>query len=312
MQKIFTLYLPGIGLLLLLAATFVLASYNFNTKVQSLILTGIIVGTATTFVTLVVGLKPTTIERSFITSVVMNEAEHLPIFVANPSTTLEQRLSKLMTLGRPMRRNSSGASILSLQAPSNFDETIMYAGELTQYAIFRAIQEMHLKSEGSAMRTESGHTFVEPMIHRPMLPPFKKKFFKKDLENTLAQNRFSNSEMEDFNWENTPLVLPEGTVTSFEHIPTSPETGPETYKLILRKPQFFEIEFIIKPSLIPGQGAVPRGISLSPEMERQSRVYYFVIDMKAILPGITAENPHREEYKNWIEWVLAEVESRLT
>lgn len=311
MYKVFSIYLPIAAIFLLLIATGVLAYYNWNTKIHSLLLTGLFVGTATAFVTIVVGLKEDAIERTFITHVIMDEGQHLPVFVARQPDPLDRRLSQLLTWGNPMRKNGTGTLVSTIKLPSNFDETITYASELLQYSLLHVIQEMHLKIEGSAMTVEASGWVIDPIIHRPVFPPTPKKYLRNDLDVVLKSNRFSNSDSEDFNWENIPLTLPENTTIDLVHIPTSPETGPETHKLILKKPNYFEIVFTIQPSIQPGQGALPRGVSLSPDLVKQSRAYYYVINCKAVLSPITAGNSERDNYKKWIEWMFSEIQNRL-
>lgn len=312
MQRIVIFYvLPSLAIVLLAIATLVLIRYNFSNKVIANLLTGIFVGTATTFVTIIVGLKPTVIEKAFVTSIVMDEVQHQPVGVDNARTSTEQRLRWMGMLGYPMRNDKEGNSILTIQLPRNEKETLSYCAELIQYSILQAIRETQRNSNALAGNAEGNNWFVDASLHRPILPPKKQKYESKDVE-ALASNRFSNSDFQDKLWEVLPLILPKGTRVGLEHLPSSPEKGVETFKIIIEKPQYFIIEFKIQPTMYPAQGTRLREFNVPEEMIKNTRPFFFIVEVKATLPAMTAENPLRGEYQKWIEWTLNEVEKSLT
>jgi hypothetical protein len=127
----------------------------------------------------------------------------------------------------------------------------------------------------------------------------------------IASNRFSDSDMERFYWEHGHLLLPTNTNVSLIHTAPSSASGPEKFILRLKKPLFFEIDFIVEPLGATGMGILPPGLALNPELTARCETYQFQISMRATFEKLTAGNSQTQEYKDWANWLFSRVKDNL-
>jgi hypothetical protein len=233
-----------IGFLLLLSATVALVVLNWSEKTLAPVLSILLVGTATTLAAVLVTLKESSIESVFTTSIVIDENAGAPLFVivdsANPKLT--SRLSDLVLLGRPTI-NRDGKAVLTMDRPIDDGQRFKFCGELLQYQVLTLIQK--LQRGGWKAGQTLGASIAE--TRKPLRRPSDEDYPKDKLLAIIAENRFSNSEMEQFHWKNVSLPLPKRTTLSLGYVP--PSAGGEKHVLSLRKAMFFEIEieFVIEP-----------------------------------------------------------------
>ena len=147
-------------------------------------------------------------------------------------------------------------------------------------------------------------------VSLPMRMSSVKPYPKDELYKAIANNRFSNSDMERFHWDHTQLLLPRGTVLSLIHDAPS-FGGAERYTLRLRRPLFYQIDFVVEPFLSTGPGVLPEGVVLSPESAAQCQTYQFKVTMEATFEKITSGNYETQEYKDWAGWLFSNLQESL-
>jgi len=133
----------------------------------------------------------------------------------------------------------------------------------------------------------------------------------------VAVNRFSDSDLERFKWEHGHLPLPKGTRVTLIHVASSPASGPEKFILRLKKPLFFEMDFVVEPIVTTGTGEppigwLPPGVRLAPELAARCETYEFQITMRATFERVTAGNSEAQEYKDWADWLFSRVRDELS
>ena len=292
----------SVGFVMLLAATLTLVVLNWSEKTLAPALSILLVGTVTTLATVLVTLKESSIENAFSTSVVLDVTDRAPLFI-NPEPTnpkLTSRLSDLSSLGRPVV-NRDGKTVLTIEKPANDDERFRFTGELVQYQLVRAIQKLQ-RGGWTAGMFFGGSAAT---ISTPMKLSNTQDYPKEVLLADLANNRFSNSDMERSRWEHSSFPLPKKTSLRLVHLAGGPNIGTEKYVVRLEKPMYFQIDFTVEPLLATGIGVLPNGLVLAPEMAARCQTYQLKITMKATFEKITAGNAYTQEYKDWAAWLFS-------
>jgi len=304
------LYVAAIGgFLLLLVATVILVVLNRSEKTITPVVSIFVVGTATTLATVILSLKESTIESAFPTSVVLDSQSGMPPMIqpdlANLKTTT--RLSELFRLGHPVA-NQNGRSVTTISQPTNLDEKFSFCGELLQYRILLIINQAQRGgwSVNQYVQTSSA-TVSKPMKLSNLEDYPGKKFLP-----VIATNRFFNSDMQRFEWEHGHFPLPKKTEVSFVHVNSSPDTGPEKYIVRLRKPLFFQLEFIVEPLGGTGIGVLPAGLNLDPVLAARSQTLQYKVTMEGRFEKLTSGNSQTLEYKEWANWLYGKVSEGLS
>jgi hypothetical protein len=290
------------GFVLLLGATIALVVLNWSEKTLAPVLSILLVGTATTLAAVLVSLKESTIESAFSTSIVFDTAEGAPAMVIpDPnSPKVSSRLSELVRLGRPAT-NRNGKTVMTIQKPTNANERFTFCGELLQYRLLRAVER--LQRGGWKVGQLFGTSTAK--VTKPMKLSKIQDYPGRVFLNLVAGNRFSDSDMERFEWEHGHFPLPKNTAVSLIHVASSPVVGPEKFILRLRKPLFFQIDFVVEPLGATGMGILPSGLTLAPELTARCETYQFQVTMRATFEKLTAGNSQTQEYKDWANWLFS-------
>mgnify|MGYP001585908178 FL=1 len=308
MFKIITiLAIFGAGLLAI--ATIILVRLNYNQDVQAKIISGLLIGVATVFITVYFPLTETKIEKVFTTSIVIDEQEHLPIFVIphNSSQRVNDRLSKIYNLSNPSIGSGSETKLI-IQKPNNFGETIRFLQELIQYKLISDLADVQRVIWSISSDNTSEGTRTRANFNQPVKPSDLGKLEGKEVLKILADNQFSKGQLEIWKWGNGDLPVPQSTKLTIEHIPSSEKTGVEKHKVILIKPNYFKIEMIIEPMVGSGTGVLPEGLVIDHEIAKRSQTYHFSVTMMAVFDRITSGSPKTIEYKRWAEWLFDVIE----
>ena len=302
-----------LGIIFLIVATGILVYFNFkNPDISAKIFSGILVGAATIFVSIYFSLSSFEVKRTFITSIIMDEGEHLPvnIFPQGYEKTINKRLEEIYELSTPRRavNGTSGKTELTIERPETSDDTSKFLMDLLQYKIVVDLASMQRPSETiSWYVVDDKIKNAPPGINRPFKPADSVKIQGKTILDIFSDNQFAKGIRQTFRWENGFLFLPESTELSLEYVPSSKQTGVKKSKVILIKPNYFKVEFTIEP-MGGGVQGVPKGLIINEETEERSKTYYFIVTMTANFEKITAGNPKTIEYKKWTEWIFEKTE----
>lgn len=209
-------------------------------------------------------------------------------------------------LGHPaVTRN--GNTVITIDKPKTEDESFTYCGELLQYHLLHTIEKLQ---RGGWIVAQTG-TSVRATVSTPMKLSWVDDYPGRKFLPIVASNRFSKSDMERFWWEHGHFPLPKNTTVSLIHQPSSPSTGTEKHIIRLEKPLFFRIDFVIEPLPATGEGVLPEGLRVNPEIAAHWRTYPFQFTMRATFEKITAGNWQTEEYKNWADWLFSGLRESL-
>jgi len=294
------------GCVLLLGTTITLVVLNWSEKTITPVLSIFLIGTSTTLATVLVMLKESTVESAFTTSVVFDTAQGAPAMVTpNPnSPKISSRLSDLVLLGRPAI-NRDGKTVITIQKPTSLDETFTFCGELLQYQLLLTIEK--LQRGGWKVRQTLGASTAT--VSKPMKLSKIQDFPGNAFLHVITSNRFSDSDMERFHWEQGHFPLPRNTIVSLIHL--APDRGPEKFVVRLKKPLFFQIDFVVEPLAGTGMGVLPAGVTLPPELAARCQTYQFQVTMRATFERLTAGNSQTQEYKEWANWLSSRVQDSL-
>lgn len=292
------------GFVLLLGATIALVVLNWSEKTLAPVLSILLVGTATTLAAVLVSLKESTIESAFATSIVFDTTEGAPAMVIpDPnSPKISSRLSEFVSLGRPAI-NRDGKTVMTLQKPTSVGERFTFCGELLQYRLLRSIEK--LQRGGWKVGQLFGASTAT--VSKPMKLSKIQDYPGKAFLGIVAGNRFSDSDMERFAWEHGHFPLPKNTTVSLIHVASSSVVGSEKFILRLRKPLFFQIDFVVEPLGATGMGILPNGLTLAPELTARCETYQFQVTMRATFEKLTAGNSQMQEYKDWATWLFSQL-----
>lgn len=295
------------GFLLLTAATITLVVLNWSEKTLAPVLSILLVGTTTILATVLVSLKASTIESAFTTSVVLDTNEGLPPIIipdaSNPRVSA--RLMEFNRLGRPAV-NRDEKTTITIQRPTNEDDRFRFTGELLQYRLLHIIGQ--LQRGGSKVGQMFGASIAA--VKKPIQISTLEDYPGTTFLDVIVSNRFSNSDMERFFWEHIHIPLPRNTKVSLVHVPTS-SVGPEKFIVQLKKPLFFDIQFVIQPMGATGLGILPAGLTLQPDVAARCQTYQMQVTMQAEFEKITAGNSQTQEYKDWANWLYSGVKENL-
>jgi hypothetical protein len=293
---------------LLFCSTAILVYFNWSERVFAPIYSIVLVGTATALVTVLLTVKETTAEGVFTTSIVFDQAAGAPPLIVldpqNPGIT--SRLSEYSRLGRPMRGQGNQA-FTTIPSPVNQAERFTFTAELLQYRIVKLINEM--QRGGFAVGMIGGAAFSRVAV--PMRLSKTSDYPGHDFIAVLANNRFSNSDIEEFQWEHGHFPLPKNSELDIFRVPTSPKTGPEKYIVRLSKPRYFQIDFVVEPLGATGLGVLPNGVHLDLQLAAQCETDQLKVTMKAVFEKFTAGSSESSEYKEWADWLFAGLQEKL-
>jgi len=287
---------------------------NWSEKTLAPVLSILLVGTATTLAAVLVSLKESTVESAFASSVVFDTVDGAPAWVNfDPSSPkITSRLSESFGLGRP-KTNRDGKWVSTIEKPTNAGDRFAFCGELLQYQLLRTVEE--LQRGGWWVHWVSGAQITT--VSKPMRLSRLQDYPGKTFLGIVAVNRFSDSDLERFKWEHGHFPLPKGTRVTLIHVASSPASGPEKFILRLKKPLFFEMDFVVEPIVTTGTGEppigwLPPGVRLAPELAARCETYEFQITMRATFERVTAGNSEAQEYKDWADWLFSRVRDELS
>jgi hypothetical protein len=298
-----------VGFLLLVGTTVILVVLNWSERTLAPVLSILVVGTATMLAAVLVGLKPSTIESAFTTSVVIDTVSGTPPFLTVDPNKPEvmDRFSDFLRMGQPAI-NQDGNTVITIQRPKNDGERFTFCGELIQYYLVRTIQRLQKGGWKAGMVNGVSTAKVTTPMRLSKIQDYPGEIFL----SIVATNRFSNSDMEHLEWKHVHFFLPKDTQLKLIHTASSLSDGVEKFIVRLEKPRFFVIDFVVEPLLGTGSGILPKGVSAaSGTVTENNQTYQYKVTMLAKFEWITAGNQQTQEYKDWANWLFSGLQERI-
>lgn len=288
-------------IVVLLIMTIVLVWMNRSPKVYNPIVTGLLIGTTTSFAAILFMLKETEIEKSFATFILVNEKSKLPAHIKYNTHRKYKRLNQYALL--TIRRTVNGKPVYLFDPPSTHDETATICQEALQYILFKEIVTM--QKEGTEITLGRGS--ASGIIRKPLKVSDAVKTNLMEYK-SFATNRFSVIATQGFTRGDTTVTFPEGTTVEFLTVAKS-ETNPIQHKIILHKRYFFTVEITISKIAIVRAAYIPFGLEVSPhEGSTNTFAYSFLVSLKAKFERLTSANERSVEYLAWVDWVFRNIE----
>jgi hypothetical protein len=301
----FLAWTVGLGSLALLVAAVTLVWLNWSSKTITPVASILLVGTATTLVTVGIPLRQTSIGSLFTTNVVLDTRNGRPPFEVTPIPPgkANEQLFALFQLSRPTVMKD-GEAVPTTADPKDDGERIAFANELIQYRILRVIQELQRGS------TRSGFFYGKSVATTvaPIKTSDSSDYSPSEFITAVAGNRFSNSDGEAFHWQRVGFPVPPKTKLRLN----SPSTSGGEYAVILEKPMFFQITFTIETLPYLSAGPLPDGLSVRPEAVQYCQTYHFRVSMRAVFDKLTSGNYRTEEYTDWVNKLFKGISDKLS
>lgn len=296
----------GLGCMLLLAVTAVLAKLNWNDEIRGRLFSIVLGGAAALLIAVLTTLKPSSFQKSFVTAVPFDDLAGGPPLTGG--VTSNPRWDELAMLAKPAIQQS-GKTVISIATPAP-NERFSFCGELVQYEVIKRIQKLSRGGRWKVGITVSGA--------QGSLSPEMKLSNVVEVAGTayvgeIAKNRFYNGDLQHFYWKTALFTLPPSVVIQTDHR-RSAEGSAETFLVHLEKKMFFKYEIEISPLPSAGPGAVPPQLQghLSPEVQQRTSTYFFQVTTAGQFERLTSGSKESAEYREWLEWLSSMLEQQMT
>jgi hypothetical protein len=294
----------ALGSLALFIAALTLVCLNWSPKTITPVASILLVGIATTLVTVGIPLKETSISSLFTTNVVLDTRNGRPPFEVTPTPPGKpnEQLSELFRLAQPTVTND-GKAVPTTADPKDDGERMAFACELIQYRIVRVIQELQRG------RMQSGFFYGKSLatVTAPIKTSDSVDYPPAELLPAIATNRFSKSDGENLHWRSVGFPVPRKTKLRV----SLPSANGGRYTLVLEKPLFFQATFTIEALPYLSAGPLPNGLVIRPEAVQYCQTYHFRVSMRAVFDKLTSGNSRTEEYKDWVNKLFDGIRDKL-
>jgi hypothetical protein len=294
----------ALGSIALFIAALTLVCLNWSAKTITPVASILLVGIATTLVTVGIPLKETSISSLLTTNVVLDTRSGRPPFEVTPTPPgkANEQLVELFQLSQAIV-TKDGKAVPTIADPKNDAERMAFACELIQYRILRVIQELQRG------RTQSGFFYGKSFatVIAPIKTSDSVDYLPAELFTAIANNRFSKSDRENIHWRHLGFPVPRKTKLRFS-LPSA--TGGQ-YSLVLEKPLYFQVTFIIEALPYLSPGTLPEGLMIQPEAVQYCQTYHFRVSMRAVFNKLTSANSRTEEYKDWVNKLFGGISDKL-
>jgi hypothetical protein len=301
----FLAWMIALASLALFIAALTLVCLNWSAKTITPVASILLVGIATTLVTVGIPLKETSISSLFATNVVLDTRSGRPPLEVTPTPPgkANEQLVELFQLSQPTVMED-GKAVPTTADPKNDAERMAFACELIQYRIVRVIQELQRG------RTQSGFFYGKSLatVTAPIKTSDSVEYSPAELRTAIANNRFSKSDGENFHWSHVGFPVPRKTKLRF----SLPSANGGQYTLVLEKPLFFQVTFTIEALPYLSPGPLPDGLMIRPEAVQYCQTYHFRVSMRAVFDKLTSGNSRTEEYKDWVNKLFDGISDKLS
>jgi hypothetical protein len=295
------------GVALLLVFTVWLAWRNWTPEVYKPVASIVVGGLVALLVTLLTILRPSEEQRSFVSSVVIDERTHLPAsigVVGSPvpdvSANLQNRITaRHSTIGWLARREPFPVQ------PSEREDAV--AAEFFQYKLLLDIAESGgLNAQHITLGSdEQGIKRMSVSIRQRMLPPRAVQVSGGKVLQWFNTNRISQLPVEVESWKRRGLWLPKGALVwlSSQVMNTVPERT-----ITISVPGSLDASIRVEGRGSPGIGILPPAIVVDQADVQHYSTYSVVVTMRARFEWLSAASPETSAYKQWISFLFRRLE----
>ena len=155
--------LIGLTLAVLGLATAFLMWLNWNGEIRNKLYGSLITGTAVLLALVLTSLKESTIEKSFLVSIVFDEKEKLPAHAPpqGPRGRWWQQ-QRIATLTRPM--GFGGEKPPAISKPEGYEQTMKFLGEIFQYKLMCDLASVQQQGKGVLVSVGGGSVTTEAWV----------------------------------------------------------------------------------------------------------------------------------------------------
>ena len=296
-----------VGAALLVIFTIWLAARNWSPDVQKPVATIVVGGFVVLLATLLTVLRPTEMQRSFVSSVVIDDRTHLPAeigFVGSPIPDVTADLRNLITL----RHSTIGW--LARREPFSVEPTERsneIAAEFFQYKLLLDLADsIGTDSQTHSVGTdEQGINRISVSIRRKLLPPNAVQVPGDKVLQWLSSNRLSHLPVEVDQWKKRGMRLPKGAEIRFtsQMLNTMPQRA-----FSISVAGVLEISIMIESRGSPGLGILPPAVQVEADSAKHFGTYSIVVRMKAHFNWLSSGSPDMPRYKEWVSFVFGRIE----
>jgi hypothetical protein len=273
------------GSILLTIATIYLTFINRTPKIYGPAFSILLGAVVTTFVTIIILLKPSNMTERFPISIVLDSKTKLPFLMEESKRPFFQRDFEHLAFTQHNAKLSTNEKI-----------TDFYT-ELLQYGLIKQCFLIFNADYGIGVRKTNTHAVVQPIVRSPLRPQYSTKMLCPAVAKMLSGNRF----VENFWNIDDPeicLPIPAGAKLSF----------PNSRSFIFERSGYYKIEISIKH--IGGSAGVPA--HLSDKIQRTDvETIAFIINLEANFDKFTAESPYTTDAKTWTETLFTRLKNEL-
>jgi hypothetical protein len=124
----------------------------------------------------------------------------------------------------------------------------------------------------------------------------------------LQGNKFAKSGMFEMGYQFSAIPFPHGTSIQLDGHPGRPDIGPLQRRVLITVPGRMSLVVSIQPTI--SGGGLPRGASVPQEAIPNCRMFTYAVRFEAEIVRAGIHDDDIQEYKDWIEWLAGELESR--
>jgi hypothetical protein len=295
------------GAALLFLFTVWLAWRNWTPEVYKPVASILVGGLVVLLVTLLTILRSTEEQRSFFSSVVLDERTHLPTTVGHPSFPVPEDAaslqSRITTRHFNIGRLANGEFLPSPNEPYD-----ALAGEFFQYKLLLDFGETAGTTDLQNITVSQDQTGVNRLYllnRQRMLPPQALQVAGEEVLRWFETNRISHLPTQIDHWNRRGLLLPKGARVRLSS--QILETVPERV-ITISRPGSFDASIRIKCLGSMGRGILPPEIIVDQAEAEHLSSYTMVVTMRAHFDWLTAASPEMPAYKQWISFVFGKIE----
>lgn len=278
----------------------ILAYFNWGEKIQGALASILLVGSGTIIAAIFSILKETVTHDLFPSTVVVNQKSQ-PIGLSTDKLVLRERTWDLSNSSQNIALTADHKPYEAFPLPKDSSEWLRFNNEAIAYDIFNTIKIISMGGSVVDMRDGTKGIHIESIR------------VTEDFGNaSITEENFHFKYFKYFKIDQKsalPLNLPRGTIVSFNSIDNPPNNTENVVILNLKKPLFFDIQFIITSLTTPGD-AIPESIPITDEEKKNIKSYSVSIGCNAKFEKFTSGNYKTQGYIDWYNSILKLIKNK--